>query len=466
MWRTLRFRLAVWNVFVVALTALATLLSLRQGVHWAVLHEMDQILLEDVQEIALDIQETSKDQIAALQSSLQRKASGHSQHRWFVQLLDRQIQPSWASGSVDALVSRQSIASDSPPFTVGNYRIVSSKMLENEAGIEAIRVGAALTLLTDDMSKVDRMFLLASAAVLLVAPMLGYWLAGTATHQMGAIIQTASRLRPGKLEERLPITGSGDELDRLALTINRLLDRLAENFRDRRDFLANAAHELRTPLAAIRTSIEVELENPSDQRHLENLMLEIIDQGMALETLVNQLLLISESEAERFKLDPQPVRINEIAAQAADMFMGTAELKNIRMTQSLQPGCVIAGSTHLLRQLVNNLLDNAIKYTQEYGAIQIDVRKDEKDHSVTLSVSDNGPGIPAEDLPRIFDRFYRGVQLRVRDETAGTGLGLSICQAVAEAHQGEIRCFSEAGAGATFRVRFPAWQENGVLPSP
>ena len=165
-----------------------------------------------------------------------------------------------------------------------------------------IRVGTSLSLIDDDLNRIDRLVLISAAVVFVAAPLLGYWLAGRMTGYLAEVIHTAARLHPDQLQERLPLRGTDDELDQLAKTINLLLDRIARHLQERRDFLANAAHELRTPLAAIRSSAEVALGGDRSAEEYEELLGEIIEEGIALEALVNQLLLLSETEADWLKL--------------------------------------------------------------------------------------------------------------------------------------------------------------------
>ncbi|MEQ9379345.1 MAG: HAMP domain-containing sensor histidine kinase [Pirellulales bacterium] len=439
----------------VILTALVTLIGLRQGVQWAILHEMDRILIEDFEEITLALDELSQEDFTVLTDELNRKAIGHKHHGWFVQLLSSDELPVWSSfDTPETLPPVTSIQSH--PHSVNNYRILQQDVDIGTNGVATVRLGATLNFFREDTARIDRLVLLGVGCVLIVAPLVGYWLAGRATQTVGEIIATAERLRPSHLEERLPIRGTGDELDRLAITINSLLDRIGEHLQHRRDFLANAAHELRTPLAAIRSSVEVALSSDRSNEEYQDLLVEIINQGMSLETLVNQLLLISESEAERLKMDPAPVAFDEVVRRSADMFAGTAESRNITLDVNIPRPVTIRGNRHLLRQLINNLIDNAIKYTPRGGRVGVDLQLNNPQDIVILTVTDTGIGIAEEDHLKVFDRFFRADKSRTRmSQTAGTGLGLSICQAAAAAHDGEIRCESELGNGSRFVVEIP-----------
>lgn len=454
-WKTLRFRLSAWNAGVVILTAILTLVGLRQGVQWALLREVDQVLVEDAQEIALALENATPEDLPGLQEELLRKAVGHKQRGWYVKLYTADDDIVWATpGAPDETPAVTSLP-ETAPWTQRDYRIVRRTVPRSVNDIEVIRVGATLNNVRDDVARIDQWVLLAAGAVLITAPACGYWLAARAARTVSAITEAASRMRPAHLDERLPIRGSGDELDRLAQTINGLLDRIAEHLQHKRDFLANAAHELRTPLAAIRSSVEVTLASERSPDAYRELLVDIIEEGAALETLVNQLLLISESDADRERRDWQPTALHEVVAKAVDMFRGVAETRETTLTVERLDKATVLGNRAHLRQVVNNLLDNAIKYTPQGGRVEVRLEATPDGAFANVSVADNGPGIDAPDLPVIFDRFFRTDRARSRDETHGAGLGLSICKSVIESHYGTIRCESEVGRGATMIVTLP-----------
>jgi len=449
--KSLRLQLAAWNAVVVLLTALVTLVGLRQGVKWALHHEMDQILLEDIEEIALGVQQVAGGDIGLLESELNRKARGHREHDWFVRLIAEDGRIAWQSVGAPDLSAIDPLAGAATPHTRGNLRIAQRRVAGAGATIH-VQVGASLDSLRADLARIDRFVLLGVGAVLVCAPLLGYWLASRAARTVGEIIGVASTLRPDRIDDRLPVRGSGDELDQLALTINGLLDRIAAYLAEKRDFLANAAHELRTPLAAIRSSVEVALNEDRTRDEYQDLLVEIIDQGEALETLVNQLLLISESEAEQLKRDHATVAFNEIVRRSCEMFVGVAEARGLQMDVRIEDSVAVSGSAHLLRQLVNNLIDNAVKYTPAGGRVEVSLTTDAAHRHAVLTVSDTGIGIAPADVPRVFDRFYRTDRSRSRSEAGGAGLGLSICHAVVSAHGGQIECVSRPDRGSAFTV--------------
>lgn len=454
--QTLRFRLMVWNAIVVVLAAGATLAGLREGVRYALYHEVDQLLAEDMRQIVLMLNERPVD-LDDMRQTLEQHAEGHLQHGWFVTFLGpEQQQVVWASAKAptDALHYTKQI-SDSRPIEIGSIRFIQHQLAMPEEGIAAIRVGTSLRPIWDDMARIDRQVLVATGVVLLLAPLCGYWLAGRATEPLSDMIHASARLRPSHLEERLPWRGAGDELDQLAATINGLLDRIAVHVEKKQDLLANAAHELRTPLAAIRSSIEVTLNETRSAEDYQELLGELIEENYHLETLVNQLLLLSETESDRrfFHLHAMP--LDQAVQRSVDMFRGVAEENGLTLSADLDP-CFVRGNVEHLRQVVNNLLDNAVKFTPEGGRIDVTIKKSADQSQIELSIADNGCGIRAEDHEKVFERFYRGDRKRVPGEpTQGTGLGLSICAAVIASHNGTITLESAPDVGTTFRITLP-----------
>ncbi|MBL9162166.1 MAG: sulfatase-like hydrolase/transferase [Planctomycetaceae bacterium] len=461
-WRTLRFRLAAWNAGAVILTALVTLVGLRQGVSWALIHELDQVLLDDARDVRAMIEATPADQEKQLQLNLNRMAISHEHRGWYVKLLNVEGEERWATEHARPKLPRPNITKDRTPTTFEGYRIVQSEVDAKFPDVKLIRVGATLSQINEDMARIDRWVLLAAGAVLLTAPLCGYWLASRAAETIGQIITTASRLRPSHLDERLSIRGTGDELDLLAETINSLLDRIAAYINVKRDFLANAAHELRTPLAAIRSSVEVALNAERSSAEYEDLMVDVIEECGALETLVNQLLLLSETEAELPAAKFERVDLNDLVMKGVDMFSGVAEARGVKLRAGRVDDAAVTGHRVHLRQVLNNLLDNAVKYTPSGGEVTVEVIVDEP--FVRLKVIDTGAGMTAEEQQHIFQRFFRAESARTRSPgVGGTGLGLSICQSVVHNHGGEIHCKSFIDRGTTFTVTLPLAEEPSGL---
>lgn len=454
--KTLRFRLAVWNAIVVILTAALVLLTLRQGVQRALVHGMDQVLSEDAQEIELALRQFPASEFELLKEELDRKAIGHRHHRWFVQLIDVRGDVVWSSVDAPADMVFPATTPAAGLHTSAGYRFLLHPVAPPALDVARFCVGSSLRPLQQDMARIDQLVLLTAALAMCVAPACGFWLARQSTRALRTLLQAANRLRPSHLDERLPIRGTGDELDQLAKTINALLDRIAIDTRYRREFLANAAHELRTPLAAIRSTAEVGLSGDRSLQEYQDLLADIIDRGSALETLVNQLLLLTEVLSQLPQRGSQPVSLDEVVARSIEMFQGVAESQRVSLHLDRNPPLRVPGNRYQLTQVVHNLLDNAIKYTPAGGRVTVDMRRLTDEPMMRLTVADTGIGIDDDDLPHIFERFFRADRSRTRlSDVPSTGLGLSICEAVVTAHGGTIRCDSRVGQGTVMSVELP-----------
>jgi len=472
--RSLRFRLTAWNTAVVLLTVGAALVGIREGLRHTLLHEVDQLLEEDAEEIAQSIV-ASYPNLEPVFNSVDRKADAHVHEKLFVQLIgpDGAVVRSTSSTPLEKpATSKDSLGEKQ--WVGGPYR--EAELVLNKPGIPAytVRIGVSIQNVEEDVATLTRLVLIAGAAVLFLAPLGGYWLAGRATHPLARIIHTAARLRPSHMEERLPIRRTGDQLDQLSHTINHFLDQIADYLARNREFVANAAHELRSPLAAIQSSVEVALNVDRSTEDYKNLLYEIVEECSRLGVLVNQLLLLAESDAGGLRVERNVVRLDHLVATSLDMFRGAAEERGIELSSRFSGPAAVLGEASRLRQVINNLIDNSLKFTAPGGRVLVELGHDVGPgapggggHQVVLRVSDTGGGISPDDLPHIFDRFYRGDKSRHReDPTCGNGLGLSICRSIVEAHGGEIKVESVVSKGTQFTVCLPAAEDAADIPLP
>jgi signal transduction histidine kinase len=464
LFRSLRFQLTFWNTAAIFLLVLATLVGLRIGLRSSLQKEMDHLLDEDVLEVRLIVKRFHPDW-RQVEEELNRKAVSHKARAWFARIFTPQGVPLVATtGAPDlgdypppAFAASISPVQGTGPCNVDDYRVVQSELNEPGRGL-VLRVGCSRDFVNDDVANLTRILVFAGLAFLVVAPLSGYLLAGRATRPLAVILRTTAGLRPGRLHERVPLRGSGDELDQLAGTLNDLLDRLASHLDRQRAFVANAAHELRSPLAALRTSAEVALAQERPPEEYRELLADMVEGCDALGGLVNQLLLLAEGDAGLVR-SAGPVDLARLAAGAVEMFRGIAEVGGVALELTAGGPVVVHGSDTHLRQVVSNLIDNAIKFTPPGGSVGVAVRREET--SAVLEVRDTGVGIPAEDLPHIFERFYRADKARRRDAgVGGNGLGLSICQALVGAHEGRIVVGGRPGGGTVVTVTLPALPER------
>jgi len=464
---TLRFRLTVWNTAVVLIFVVATLWGVREELRLFLWKEADDQLLDDASEVKATIEQLYPDS-ARIYAELDRKATTHSHRGLHVRIFDEVDKVLWTSKNAPTVPHPTALFRHGlTPVTAGHFRLVHIKT--DKAGVPPymIRVGTSFEPLEADIAHVTWLLLVVGSVTLLISPLGGYWLAGRATRPIARIIDTTARLHPSSLAERLPLRGTGDELDRLSATINGFLDRIGTYLEQNREFTANAAHELRSPLAAIQNSLEVALNTDRSTDEYKELLGELLDECGGLRVLVNQLLLLAESDAGRLQVSNEPVELDTIVRKAFDMFLGVAEAADVSLRIGTLDRARVAADASRLRQVVNNLVDNAIKFTRPGGVVEIKLVVRPEEGRVRLSVRDTGSGIPAADVPHIFNRFYRGDKARQRDRPSrGTGLGLAICQSIVAAHDGRIEVESVVDQGTTMTVILPAADASRTEESP
>lgn len=454
--RTWHFRLMLWNTIVVLLTVAITLGAVREGLRWMLIYETEDLLREDAQELALAFQQFYPD-MDAIQDEMLRKAVGHEHRDVFVQLLDDRSEVRWSSvhtpPAADLLDEFHGRLRAIP---AAGYTWASEDVQIAPGAAYSIRVGCSLAHIRTDVKRLSQLMLAVGAVLSLLAPVGGFWLANRATEPLKGIIRSAEQLRPSEMRERLPNRGTGDELDRLSGTINALLDRIADYLMRHREFVANAAHELRSPLAAIQSSVDVALNSQRSAAEYQELLYNVVEECAGLSKLVNQLLLLAETDAGSIPASMQAVGLDQLAQKCVEMFSGIAEDRGIALEISAPGTAAVQGDASRLRQVVNNLVDNALKFTPPGGHVHVNVERDDDAREVRLTVRDDGTGISPVDLPRVFERFYQGDKSRPRENhQRGTGLGLSICRAIVEALGGRIE--ASGSPGATFTVTLPLY---------
>jgi heavy metal sensor kinase len=281
----------------------------------------------------------------------------------------------------------------------------------------------------------------------------GYLLAGRVLAPVGAMADTARRITAESLHARLPVSNSIDEFGRLASVFNETLARLDAAFEQLRRFTADASHELRTPLTAIRSVGEVALQRSLGTEAYRETIGSMLEEVDRLTRLVENLLLLTRAEAGRIPMTRGTVDLRELVAGVSDGLRVLAEEKNQELTVETAEPVLVECDATVLRQGITNLLHNAIKFTPNKGVIRVAVKSTVGGDAV-IEVEDSGPGIPAADQQRVFERFYRVDQARSRD-TGGTGLGLAIARWAVEANGGRVELESIAGQGSLFRVVLP-----------
>jgi heavy metal sensor kinase len=290
-----------------------------------------------------------------------------------------------------------------------------------------------------------------------VAALLGYLLTRRMLRPLARMQATAAEISSHDLSRRLGAAAGDDEVSQLAATFDAMLDRLEASFVRERRFVADASHELRTPLAALQAIVSVTREWPRSAEEYEQALDDVDGETARLRTLVENLLELARGDVERLA-EREPIDVSGLLGDVCASLEVLAADKGLRLSCELEDGLVVEGDGDALVRLFVNVLDNAIKYTDGGG---VDVAGVAADGAVAVTVRDSGRGVPAEQLPHLFERFYRGDASRSAE---GSGLGLAIARLIAEAHGGTIAISSGEGRGTTCEVRLPAAAAGPALP--
>lgn len=281
----------------------------------------------------------------------------------------------------------------------------------------------------------------------------GYWIVGRSLEPVVRIIEKAKEIEATSLDQRIPHLGLDGETGMLAVTLNRMFARLETSFEAMKRFTADASHELRSPLATVRNTIDVTLEQPRTPEEYQGAMQSMGEEVDRIRSIVEDLLFLARADANKVVMKLAPVRLDSIVEAQVEAHQFAAQERDITLTlQNLLPDEIL-GDERWLHQVVSNLLDNALKYTPSGGAVSVAMHQ--PDGLLQLQVHDSGPGIPEGDLKHIFERFFRSDASRSRANVPGVGLGLAIVAWVVREHGGTISAANRPGGGTTFTAEFP-----------
>ncbi len=352
--------------------------------------------------------------------------------------------PTWPDGTE---------AARAVPLPRGRKMLLTSHILQTSGGTAfLIETGVPMDEVQGDLRK-WLLFLLAMLPVVAaIALGGGYVLVKRALSPVDRIAASAERISLQNLSERLPVPQTGDELERLSLALNHMIQRLDHAFQHSRRFVADASHELRTPLTILRGEVETLVQEPQLTPEWRERLGSALEEIERLANIVEGLFAISRLDAGEAAAEWVKFDLAQLAAATADQMSLLAEDRHIQIKCAVAKPVWVEGDRARMKQVVVNLLDNAIKYTHEGGAVALTVGS--RDSQAVLEVADNGPGIPLDALPRVFERFFRVDKARSREQ-GGAGLGLSIVKSICAAHHGKVEVSSASGQGSRFRVELP-----------
>ena len=308
----------------------------------------------------------------------------------------------------------------------------------------------------EELESIREMLLYSVPIALTLAGLGGWFLARQSLIPIARMSEQAHRIGAENLDRRLPVVNSRDELGQLAITFNELLERLNASFAQQRQFMADASHELRTPLSVMHTTVDVLLERKRrDESEYRDAMQIIGEQTRRLARIVEDMFTLARADSGRYPLRRSKFYLDELLEEAARAASVLASSKNVRVDIVTVPDALFYGDEDLLRRMVLNLFDNAIKYTPAEGTVTLTLTRREDRYLIT--VTDTGAGIPAEAQAQIFERFFRADRVRTRNDGApsGAGLGLAIARWIAAAHQGTLELARSDRSGTTFLATLP-----------
>jgi two-component system heavy metal sensor histidine kinase CusS len=453
---SIRWRLTLWYGAVLS----AILIAFSSSVYVLMRHHLlaltDAALAEELGDLGGDVGRCRN--VADLPRELAVRYSSHEGYEFQVSTLEGrplfwsdQLSPSALPFPPPRATAQRTSRRSLRLKRLGHARLVSRVV---PGPSSPVVIQAAVSLAPSDHALRELLAVLLMIGPLALAAALGggYLLARKALAPVDRMVTTVADITAARLDRRVDAPNMHDELGRLASTFNDMIGRLQRSFDEVRRFTADAAHELRTPLSMMRTEAEVALRSSrhaeEDQRVLEN----ILEETDRLTRLVTQLLFLCREDSGLTRGTRPSVRMDDIVREVADHMQVAVREKGVTLEADSLPPCCVQGDADRLRQLLFNLLENAVKYTPPGGTIA--VRGTVLDGRAKIIVTDTGIGIPPEHLPHIFGRFYRVDPSRSR-ETDGTGLGLSICRAIIEAHGGQIHVDSVLDRGTQVILTLP-----------
>jgi heavy metal sensor kinase len=459
MFHSVRTRLTLWYAGVLALSLIAFAFLIYYAAAATFRQRQDESLLSTAQTVASAYVEEFEEQKSLTKAGQVVLAELAFPNR-YVQVTDSNGQSmastnvSRTAGPIPLPALDQARRQGSSFISVNGWRVAIVPISSSNQELGFATVAEPLSVIDDALRSLRRDFFAGVPIVLLLASAGGYFLARKSLSPIASMNRQTKRISAGSLSSRLDVRDPRDEPGSLAITINDLLTRLESSFKEQQRFIADASHELRTPLAVLRSETEVALNKPRTVKEYQESLSLIKDEAERLSRIVEDLFLLARQPLDAPQsLIKEPVLLNDAVRDCARAAQVLASRKGVRLeTESDQHSMVLQGDEELIKRMILNLLDNAVKYTPRDGEIRISLMR--QNGNAEIVVRDTGIGIPKADQSHVFDRFYRVDKARSRS-LGGAGLGLSIASWIVAAHNGRISVESTPNHGSKFTVELP-----------
>jgi len=332
-----------------------------------------------------------------------------------------------------------------------NMRFLTRSVKSEKILLYIIRVGSPLITLKSSLNILRLILFLLLPLTVVLTGIMGAFFAQITLRPVNQMITTIHHITAENLNLRLDVPNTKDEIKKLADTFNDMLDRLDKSFSSQRRLIEDLSHEIKTPLAIIKGEIEVAMKKERNPEEYKEILLSNLEEINRIAKIAENLLLISRFESKVEKINIQEINLNTLLNGIIDDIKILAEEKNISINNFISKEIVINGDFNQIKGLFLNLLDNAIKYTKSNGIISINLSK--INNFAKIEINDTGIGIPEDDLPYIFDRFYRAIKSNNKEK--GFGLGLSIAKSIVDIHHGKIEISSKINKGTSISIYLP-----------
>lgn len=461
-YRRTDFKITLWYVLTFLVSALIICMFLYFGLRYRLLKEIDQFLLDETKEMERVLSQEPKETNFLMR--FEDEVMARKYYPFFFQILDPNGKPLYTSRDFEEIgyrpndmvlvnarnrkETREEIYSSKGKI---RFRVISTPIYRDGKLTEIIQLGTQLRYVRKNLSHFIHNILIILPIILILGAMGGWVLARRSLSPIGYIASKSRSITSENLSERLKLRGSDDEMDDLVRTINEMIARLESSFKRMAEFTADASHELKTPICAMRGEAEVLLSKGRKAEEYQEGLAHFIEEFDHLNQMINNLILLSKFDATQGELKMAPLRLDLLVKDLCNLFQVLAEQKKIELSVGEIEEVTIVGDKIRLQQLFTNLIDNAIKYTLE-GSIRVSIEKNEE--FILVKICDTGIGIPKEEQEKIFKRFYRVDKSRSK-EMGGVGLGLSIAEWIVHAHQGRVEVESQLNKGSTFTVYLP-----------